>query len=151
MYQNILVPIDIQHKSSWTEALPPALFDAKNSGAKLHVMTAVPDIFSGVDWRYAIRGATGGSEEYNLKDMVKQAKDRIEEIIREQVPREVSASAVVKHGTPYKAIIEAAEEVGADLIIMAAHRPSLKDFLLGPTAARVVRHAECSVKVVRNR
>ncbi|MCK5168128.1 MAG: universal stress protein, partial [Rhodospirillaceae bacterium] len=26
----------------------------------------------------------------------------------------------------------------------------LKDFLLGPNAARIVRHADCSVLVVRN-
>jgi nucleotide-binding universal stress UspA family protein len=36
------------------------------------------------------------------------------------------------------------------MIVMASHRPELKDYLLGPNAARVVRHAECSVLVVRN-
>ena len=38
---------------------------------------------------------------------------------------------------------------GATLIVIGAHRPDLKDYLLGPHAARVVRHAECSVLVVR--
>lgn len=33
---------------------------------------------------------------------------------------------------------------------MAAHRPALKDYLLGPNAARVVRHSNCSVLVVRD-
>jgi len=42
-----------------------------------------------------------------------------------------------------------AEEIGADEIIMAAHRPSLKDYLIGPNTDRVVRHARCSVQVVR--
>ncbi|MCP3869045.1 MAG: universal stress protein, partial [Gammaproteobacteria bacterium] len=28
-------------------------------------------------------------------------------------------------------------------------RPELKDFLLGPNAAKVVRHAECPVLVIR--
>ena len=42
-----------------------------------------------------------------------------------------------------------ADETNADLIVMASHRPELKDFLLGPNAARVVRHANCSVLVVR--
>ena len=36
-----------------------------------------------------------------------------------------------------------------DLIVMASHRPELKDYLIGPNAARVVRHADCSVQVVR--
>ncbi|MEP3300223.1 MAG: universal stress protein, partial [Pseudoruegeria sp.] len=37
----------------------------------------------------------------------------------------------------------------ADLIVIGAHRPDFKDYLLGPNAARVVRHSECSVYVVR--
>jgi len=33
--------------------------------------------------------------------------------------------------------------------VLASHRPDLKDYLLGPNAARVVRHADRSVFVVR--
>ncbi len=33
---------------------------------------------------------------------------------------------------------------------IGSHRPELKDYLLGPNAARVVRHANCSVLVVRD-
>ena len=33
---------------------------------------------------------------------------------------------------------------------MAAHRPSLADYLLGPNTARVGRHAQCSVQVLRD-
>lgn len=65
------------------------------------------------------------------------------------MPRDVSAELVVKHGTPYKVILDTAAELDADLIVMAAHRPSLKDYLLGPTTARVARHADCSVQIVR--
>ena len=49
----------------------------------------------------------------------------------------------------YEAILNIARKTGADLIVVAAHRPELKDYLLGPNAARVVRHANCSVLVVR--
>ena len=37
-----------------------------------------------------------------------------------------------------------------DQIVIGAHRPAVSDFLLGPNTARIVRHAECSVNVVRN-
>ena len=47
-------------------------------------------------------------------------------------------------------MINVAKEIKADLIVMASHRPELRDYLLGPNAARVVRHADCSVLVVRN-
>jgi universal stress protein F len=42
-----------------------------------------------------------------------------------------------------------AEKINADLIIMPAHRLKLQDYLLGTNTAKVVRHALCSVLVVR--
>jgi len=42
-----------------------------------------------------------------------------------------------------------AQEKGVDLIIIASHRPGLQDYFLGSTAAKVVRHAKCSVLVIR--
>jgi nucleotide-binding universal stress UspA family protein len=39
--------------------------------------------------------------------------------------------------------------VNADLIVMASHKPTVTDYLLGANAAHVVRHAGCSVMVVR--
>ena len=48
-----------------------------------------------------------------------------------------------------RVILATAKKVRADLIVMAAHRPEFRDYLLGPNAYRVVRHAECSVLVVR--
>ena len=35
------------------------------------------------------------------------------------------------------------------MIVMASHDPVLSDYLLGSVAARVVRHAHCSVLVAR--
>ncbi|WP_179655998.1 universal stress protein, partial [Salmonella enterica] len=37
----------------------------------------------------------------------------------------------------------------ADMVIIASHRPDITTYLLGSNAAAVVRHAECSVLVVR--
>ena len=43
----------------------------------------------------------------------------------------------------------AAEEVEADLIVMASHAPHFTDYLIGSNAAHVALHAPCSVLVVR--
>ncbi len=63
------------------------------------------------------------------------------------------ANATVRHivgvGTAYHEVLRAANKGGADLVVLGAHRPDLRDYLLGPNAARVVRHARCSVYVVR--
>lgn len=149
MYKKILAPIDVQYRSSWEMTLPAAVYEAKASGAALVVMTVVPDLFAGVDWRYAIRGETGGSEAYDQKELINQARARLGEIVEESVPRDVSAELVVKHGTPFKVILDTAADLDADLIVMAANRPSFKDYLLGQTTARVARHADCSVHIVR--
>lgn len=150
MYQKILAAVDVQHRSSWGAVLPVAIHEMRASeGSKLFVIAVVPDIFAGVDWRYAIRGETGGSEEFNQKALIDQARSRLKEIIDEAVPRDIPTETIVKHGTPYQVIVDTAAESDVDLIVVAAHRPSLKDYLIGPTSARVVRHADCSVYVVR--
>ena len=56
---------------------------------------------------------------------------------------------IVGNGNVYESILEVAKRIKADLIVVQARRPELRKYLLGPNAARVVRHATCSVMVVR--
>ncbi|MFC7705076.1 universal stress protein [Plastorhodobacter daqingensis] len=60
-----------------------------------------------------------------------------------------AADCEVRQGSPATAILEAAADHGADLIMIASHRPDLRDYFIGSTAARVVRHAKCSVLISR--
>ncbi|NMG41246.1 universal stress protein [Chelativorans sp. ZYF759] len=55
----------------------------------------------------------------------------------------------VRKGNPASGILAVASERHADVIVIASHRPGLQDYFLGSTAARVVRHATCSVHVIR--
>jgi nucleotide-binding universal stress UspA family protein len=150
MAERILVPIDLYHESSWRKALPTAVDQARNGGGMLYVMTVVPDIFAGVDWRYAIRGSREGSEEYNLEALVQDALEKLQQLVRDHIPKGLQVECIARHGTIYREILDVAEEIRADLIIMASHRPSLSDYLIGPNTARVVRHARCSVTVLRD-
>jgi len=59
------------------------------------------------------------------------------------------AEVVVRVGAPADQILLLADEIGADLIMVASHRPNFSNYLLGATADRVVRHAKCSVLVDR--
>lgn len=53
-------------------------------------------------------------------------------------------------GDPAKALLEAASEAGAELIVVGArHDVSIADRLLGTVATEVVRRATCEVLVVR--
>jgi len=55
-----------------------------------------------------------------------------------------------RDGRPDKAIVTLAEEIGADLIVVASHPPSrLERIFGGPLADRIARNAPCPVVIVR--
>jgi len=136
MYKTIIVPIDL----SQSDKSPAALRVAKNLAdhkSRIIIVNVVEDIPAYV----AAELPTGFIEkskedaEADLTALVKDAG--------------LKAEVDVRSGAPHSEILAAADEKGADLIIVASHRPGLSDYFLGSTAARVVRHANCSVLVVR--
>ena len=58
-------------------------------------------------------------------------------------------SRVVRLGGVYHELLGEATTWGADLIVVGSHRPVMSDYLLGSNAKTIVRHANCSVLVVR--
>ena len=60
MTKKILVPIDLLDSETTKKVLSSAVELSQVGGGELTVMTVVPDIIAGLDWRYAIRGETGG-------------------------------------------------------------------------------------------
>ncbi len=82
-------------------------------------------------------------------DIEKSIHLAAEKGIAERIGKEKDAEAVVLTGHPGRTITDYAEKIGADCIIVGSHRPELKDFFLGSTAARIVRYAQCSVHVLR--
>jgi nucleotide-binding universal stress UspA family protein len=142
VFKSILVPIDVQHESSWRTVLPVAARIAGETGAKMHVLCVVPPI------GLPLVGAFF-PEDYESK-AVEASKAALADIVSRTELGEVRPQMHVTRGVVYEAILACAEELGSDLIVLAAHRPELKDYLLGPNAARVVRHARQSVFVVRD-
>jgi len=62
-------------------------------------------------------------------------------------PERVSTAS--RFGPAYAGVIEEAQEWNADLIVVSAHQPTMATYLLGSNAKKIVRHAHCSVLVVR--
>jgi len=83
------------------------------------------------------------------KKMRERVRAELHDFVKAHVPEGIPVQHIVGEGTVYSTIIETARKIGADLVVMQAHRPELGDYLLGPNAACVVRHADCSVLVVR--
>ena len=138
-FEEILVPVDLSHDSSWREALPTAINQAQHAGAKLHIVTVIPEEPPQLAWL---------PDDYSDK-MIAYVKPKLAKLVEEHVPADVKVEQHMRQGSIYKEVVELAQEQGIDLIVLASHRPALKDYLLGPNAAKVVRHAECSVMVIR--
>jgi nucleotide-binding universal stress UspA family protein len=58
-------------------------------------------------------------------------------------------SHAVRFGSIYVEILAEADEWNADLIVIGSHRPSMATYLIGSNAKTIVRHAKCSVLVIR--
>jgi len=141
MYQKILLPLDLHEESSWKKALPTAVEYCTAFGAELHVLTVFPDLPVGM-YRLHLPEDT----EHRLAEA---AVDGLAAFVAEHIPDGVKVFRHVRTGGIYRSILAAAEELGVDLIVMASHRPEMGDYLIGPNAARVVRHSNISVLVVR--
>ena len=141
MFKTILVPVDVNDPSSWRKALPVAGSLARTHGAQLVVMGVMPEF-----------GLPMVSQYFppDYEEKMREALDaRLHELIRTELAEGPSAVVRVTEGSVYREILAVAKDVAADLIVMGSHRPGLQDYLLGPNAARVVRHATCSVMVLR--
>ncbi len=142
MYKNIVVPLDVAKDSSWQVSLPVALEFARTFDATLHFVTVVPDLGSSIVSQYFPADAES--------KMLEETKQALHDFSDKHVPDDVKRRHIVAKGAIYQGVIDTADEIDADLIIMEAHRPELKDYLLGPNAAKVVRHSNRSVLVVRD-
>ena len=142
MYKDILLAVDIADPSDQMKAVRTAAEYASKFGSRLHVISVVPDYGMSIVGGYF----PAGHEE----KVMEGAREKLHAFTGEHIPSDVEVQHVVGHGTIYREILRAAEEIGADLIVMATHRPELADYLLGPNAERVVRHANCSVLAVRS-
>ena len=141
MFMKVLLPIDLAAETSWKRALPAAMRLAEPADLVLHVMTVVPDFSMSVVGSFFEEGF----EEKALR----KAGDELRAWVEANVPADVNVHPYVAHGRVYDQVIRAADALEVDAIVMASHTPELSDYLLGPNAARVVRHARQSVFVVR--
>jgi nucleotide-binding universal stress UspA family protein len=140
MYKNILLAIDLNDETSCRKPLLSAVELARTFGARLHVLTVVREVEAILEARATIA--------YEV--IVSDLENRIATLIRRADASDLKPNILVTHGASiYAEILGVAEEAEADLIVVGSHRPAMKDYLLGTNAARVVRHARCSVLVAR--
>ena len=83
----------------------------------------------------------------NATKLVAETENKVNEIF---TGKNVSISSEVLFGTPESRIVETAEQMKADLIVVGSHGYNRWErLLLGSVSDSVVHHAPCSVLVVR--
>ncbi|WP_371224040.1 universal stress protein [Roseovarius sp. 2305UL8-3] len=140
MYDDILVPIDLGHPEASHKAIRSACQIAKGCDAVLHLLTVVQPLDSFTSTFFP-SGFT--------HDATEAAQKALHAFSDAQDLAGMKVHHIVAHGAIYDQILAMSQKVGASIIVMTSHRPELSDYLLGPNAAKVVRHANCSVMIVR--
>jgi nucleotide-binding universal stress UspA family protein len=140
MYQDILLPIDISDEKSWKPPLTAAIGLARQFNARLHVMTVLPSIdmpmvesFLPPDYEHKMRA---------------QCDKHLHEFVARNIPPDMTVQTIVAVGKVHKQILEYADQLNCDLIVMGrTSEASAGNLLLGSSAAKVVNHASIAVLV----
>lgn len=135
MYANILVPVAPDHGAVIASAMQAARA-LLSSGGKITVLTVIEAIPSYV-------------AQYLPQDQQDRNRAEMEAALAAEFTGQPDVTVQVKVGHAAQTILDEAEDSKHDCVVIASHRPGLQDYFLGSTAARVVRHAQCGVHVLR--
>ncbi len=137
----ILLPIDLTDPKREQSAVTEALKQYKAFDGELHLLTVVPE-FNNKLFRSLYAENVGEEAE-------KCTRKSMQKFCERYLPVDVNYQIHIATGIVYKEILQTAESLDIDLIIITASRPELADYLMGPNTGKVVRHSNCSVLVVR--
>lgn len=144
MFSKVSFPIDLHEQAFSLEALQFAVEQAAKYQATLSILTVLPhlDKPTMLDFQH---------DEETLREIEQSAHERLDALIRNQVPTNVRVTKIVhKGGDPYDEILRYAEKNQIDLIVIPSHdKSALEEFFMGSCAGKVVRRARCSVMVMR--
>ncbi len=137
-YRLILLPVD--GSADLSAAIAHAAMLARATDAAVAIL-AVMDTSAGFSF-----GAEGIAAYQRLRVEAQAAIEAASAAIRSAGVARVEH--LIMDGTPGAAILEVADEQGADLIVLGGARAMLGDTSSDSIAASIVRHARCPVLIV---
>ena len=143
MFSSIVVGTDGSRTA--TEAVREAVYVAKAVGATLQLVSAYTPV-SEHRLRAERRRATAGVQPLSPRRETEELLSDAAEMAREA---SVEVNTHARQGDPSDAIIDVAEELKADLVIVGNKgMTGAKRFMLGSVPDRVSHHAPCSVMII---
>jgi nucleotide-binding universal stress UspA family protein len=143
MTNSVLCAVDVSNGDDDIKAIQKAAQLAALDNAQLDVIAVVPD--------FGMSQVSSFFSKDHHEKMVTEAKEHLNALVTKALDADQNAKVrhVIATGRAYEEVLNLAKKTGASLIVVGAHKADISDYLLGPNAARVVRHATCSVHVVR--
>jgi universal stress protein G len=145
MYKQILVPVDLTDPELAKPAIATAVMMVTQSGGTIRLINIMP--------LTPVMLAEYVPPDFEAQQR-KSAEEALAIVARETGIDPARVSSTVRQGGIYQEILEEANAMKADLIVMTSHRPqrpAVRTYFLGSNAGHVVRYAKCSVLVVRQR
>lgn len=137
MYSKIMVPVDLAHKGDLDKALKTA--------ADLAQHYKIPVCYVGVT------SAAPSSVAHNPQEFEK----KLEAFAQDEAKKhghDASSKAYASHDPTVDVddtLLKAVKDVGADLVVMASHAPSVLDYVWPSNGGKMAEHSKASVLVVR--
>ena len=141
MFRSIVVPVDLAEVEISQPAIATAVAMAKQSGGRITLVNVVPIM--------PVMMLDTVPVSYEAEVAEKAQTSLAEVAATVDLPRD-RVTAVVKIGGVYHEVLDVAAQESADLVLVGSHRPAMATYLLGSNATAIVRHAKCSVLVLRN-
>jgi len=138
MFTNIMVPVDLAEKDSWTHAVQVACDLAERYGAKITLVS----VSGGLQGK-----VSHSSEEYGR---------RLDAYAREIASTYHVDVASLSYAVPDpsvevdRTLMQAIAELHADLVVMASHQPGWVEYFINSHGGRMASHAPISVFIVRD-
>jgi len=139
MFKKILVPIDLAHVEKSKAMIDQAKELAAANQSEITLLNVLFEIPP-----YVALDIPPGAQEKTKAN----SKAELEKLAKSHgLPS--STKIEIRMGNAANEILNLAEKENIDLIIIASHQPEIADYLLGSVAGKVVRHATCTVMVLR--
>ncbi len=137
MYDHIMVPVDLHHPDAMQKALQTAAELTGLWGGEAHLVSVAGAPTSDI---------AHDPEEFSAKLRRFAAEAGQQYGVTFRARTELTADPAVDLDA---ALRDAINELGADLVVMASHVPTLWDYLVASNAGHLASHAKVSVFVVR--
>ncbi|MBE9397355.1 universal stress protein [Pontibacterium sp. N1Y112] len=141
MFNKVLLPVDLSHEDHIRELMRVAVKMAEGESPEVHMLYVDQSLIHSAGYPHL--------NEQSIADHHRDAKHTMDRLLAE-LPEGLIGFSHCCEGTAHDQILETAQALAVNVIVMMARKPGIRSYFIGSNAERVVRHAGCSVVIVRN-